>query len=308
MTKLDCHAADENERLAAFRNVHDVWGGGRNLEEHLAARLASVQHQRATWFVGTIGGRVVASLGCYPLTFCRHGEDVAGFAIGAVHVLAEFRGHGFAPQLIDHVENHQRADGCRLSLLYSDINPGYYAKLGYRQCPAWEGQARVESLLGDISTRIEQVTYESHAVEIHRRFSSAHEALPLFIQRTPADWDYLHRKSPDDLYFLIDDPRSEARGYVRLRKLEKGLAIHDHAVSPADTETETAWIASVARITHEKGIRNLSGWMPNTPAFASQFTIQPRTEEITMLKDLQGMEITEAEIKAANHFHEIEHV
>ena len=61
--QLDIHPASPDEQLATSRNVYDVWSGGFSLEEHLERRLTSVQQNRADWFVGTLQGEVVASLG-----------------------------------------------------------------------------------------------------------------------------------------------------------------------------------------------------------------------------------------------------
>ena len=136
MPKLDIHPASETERIAAYRNVHDVWSGGLDLEAHVARRLQSVQHNRADWFVGTLDGDVVTSLACYPLMFQLDGDSVPGIALGSVHTRADCRRRGFAGELIAWVEEHQQRRGVVLSLLYSDIDPRYYARLGYQECPS----------------------------------------------------------------------------------------------------------------------------------------------------------------------------
>ena len=128
---LEIHPADAGEQRAAYTNVHEVWGGEQPLEEYLAWRLNSVQHQRACWYVGCLEGRVVTSLGAYPLLFHVGGRQVAGFAIGAVHTVPDCRKRGYAARLMAWVEAHQRQQGAELGLLYSDIDPDYYAAHGY---------------------------------------------------------------------------------------------------------------------------------------------------------------------------------
>ena len=119
--------------------MFDIWSKGLPLEEHVASRLASPKHRLAQWYVGTLDGRVVVSLGCYPLVFSYRGETAPGFSIGSVYTLAECRGQGLAPQLLDWVERHEAGRGPKSALLYSDINPDYYARLGYTLCPSLEG-------------------------------------------------------------------------------------------------------------------------------------------------------------------------
>src|SRR4051812_41546092 len=106
---LDIHRASPDELVAAHRNVFDIWSKGLNLEEHLRYRLdESPSHIRATWFVGCLDGRVVVSLGAYPLMFRIGDKELPGIAIGSVYTVGEFRGRGFAPQLIKYVEDHYR--------------------------------------------------------------------------------------------------------------------------------------------------------------------------------------------------------
>ena len=78
MSDLDIHSASHDELLAAHRNVFDIWSMGRPLEAHLQYRLNSPSHGRARWYVGTLDGRVVVSLGCYPIAFRVARPDGAG--------------------------------------------------------------------------------------------------------------------------------------------------------------------------------------------------------------------------------------
>ena len=51
MPAVSIHPATAEERLAAYRNVHETWGRGLPLDEFLARRLKSVGHNRARWWV-----------------------------------------------------------------------------------------------------------------------------------------------------------------------------------------------------------------------------------------------------------------
>ncbi len=138
-SELDIHIASTDEQLAAHRNVFDIWSKGLSLEDHLRYRMTAPMHQRATWIVGCVDGRVVTSLASYPVRFRVHGEEMPGIAIGSVYTLADFRGLGFAPRLLEWAESHQREHGAAWSVLYCDIKPDYYARLGYALCPSLEG-------------------------------------------------------------------------------------------------------------------------------------------------------------------------
>jgi len=100
---------------------------------------------RATRYVGCMNGEVVSSLACFPIDFIIDGRSVAGISIGSVHTPTKHRGHSYASQLIREVEADQIAQGREIGLLYSDIDPGYYERLGYQLCPAWHGTCELDA-------------------------------------------------------------------------------------------------------------------------------------------------------------------
>ena len=139
--KLDIHPASSEERVRIYENIFEFWPMAPSLEEHLRLRLESAKHQRAQWYAGCLGGKVVASLGCHPLKYHLDGREVDGFSIASVHTRPEYRRQGFAAAVMDWAERDRMTKGARLSSLYSDIDPGYYGKQGYLRCPSWNAWA-----------------------------------------------------------------------------------------------------------------------------------------------------------------------
>jgi predicted N-acetyltransferase YhbS len=307
---LAIHPASDAERIELYRNVHDVWGRGLPLEEHVHRRLASPQHNRATWFVGCVEGRVIASLGIYALEFRYRGEIVPGMAIGAVHTHADFRGRGYAPQLIRWVEErYHRESGTAVSLLYSDIDPGYYARLGYVECPAWEldfEPGAAGRLFDDINP------VEFHAVPLAdagRLMSDAYDAfhrdLPISIHRTADYWDHLREKAPHDEVFAIGSP-AIPNGYVRIGRRESSMIVRDFATT--DAAELPRLLAAVAEIGRQTGAAHVTGWVPRLAGDLAPLSVR-RAEEITMLKPLSpALSIENSVVAAAEWFHEIDHV
>ncbi len=318
---LDMHPASAAERLAAYRNVHDVWSGGLPMEEHLARRLRSVQHNRAGWFVGCLEGEVVASLGAYALEFYWHGERLRGIAIGSVHTLAAHRGRGFAPRLIAWVEDHlRRRDGAVLSLLYSDVRPDYYARQGYVQCPShegWTSRSREPSGTGGAAhhstagaARLAAPTDIEHDLpRMAEMYAAFHGSLPLAIAR-PADyWQYLLRKSSaDEFYWLLDDG-GQRQGYVRLAHNGDAWKIADYALARRDDELLGWLYESAPQLAADRGIARVGGWLPGVGAARRSFAVQPRAKEITMIKPLDAaIRPDAAVVESAVWFCEIDHV
>lgn len=319
---LDVHPASDAERVAAFENVHDVWGRGLSLEEHVARRTASVQHQRAEWFVGTLDDRVVTSLGAYPYRFNHRGRILDGVAVGAVHTRAEYRGRGFAPQLIRAVEEYHAKRGVAISLLYTDVGVDYYARMGYRPCPSWKGRVEVTRKSAetgaapdrDVHAQFRPVIFNGDdrsrtITELAKLHEAVHQRLPLYITRSPDHWDWLIRRSPNDEFYTMHAPDGAATGYVRFAFEDECAAIVDcGAIDPEDGSLRRL-LAESLRLGGKRGAKTVTAWLPPASSIPAIFETTEREDEITMLKPLSNdVELDEDAIAAAGWFQMIEHV
>ena len=310
--QLEIHPASPDERLAAYRNVYDVWSSGFSLEEHLGRRLSSVQHNRAEWFVGTLQGEVVTSLGCFGLQFKVNGRTQQGIAIGSVHTLAKYRGRGFAPQLIEWVEAFQREAGATISLLYSDIDPEYYQRLGYQLCPAWEGRVDLQEIDGDPTQREERLVPMSLPEQrqaLEELYDSYHSRFAISIARSSEYWDYLFQKSDGDELFWLRGSTGERLGSVRLSATGDKLKIRDWAFIECSEALLAALIKVVIAEAANRGVAQLIGWLPNIEPLRSMVSLEKREMEITMLKSLcADANLPDESISSAEYFQEIDHV
>jgi predicted acetyltransferase len=306
---LDIHPASDIERIALYRNVHDVWGRGLPLDEHVRRRLASPQHNRARWFVGCTEGRVATSLGVYALEFRYRGEIVPGIAIGAVHTHVDFRGRGFAPQLIRWVEDDYRQKrGTAISLLYSDVKPGYYARLGYMECPAWEFDFQPDSvarLEDSAASGLRLIPLSAAGPLMSRLYDGFHRELPISIHRSAEYWQYLERKAPRDEVFAIGSTADPA-GYLRIGVHESSMVVRDFATRNADAAG--ALVAAALHVSGRTGAKHVVGWVPQLGDEFLHLAAR-RAAEVTMLKPLSPeFAIDETEAVATDWFHEIDHV
>ncbi|MDP6443182.1 MAG: GNAT family N-acetyltransferase [Pirellulaceae bacterium] len=317
--QVDFHIASPEERLAAFENVHEFWGNGRTLAEHIAWRLASPQHQRASWCVGVVDGRVAASLGSYPMQYRVAGEVVRGIAIGAVHTLPEFRGHGLAPRLMDWVEQDERSRGAAVSLLFSDIKPEYYARMGYQLCESWEldvdcGSAETSTAIAAGTWRLDELATDERQIVAILQDTRARQVanLTFSVERTDEYWQYLFRRHEDEHYFSVIDASGSSVGWACLGAHDQTAVVHDAAIS---TEIDPArfWCeltACALRFAQERGCAKLIGWIPHSHAGElPAHWLRRRREEITMIKPLdESVELTAEVRRDATHLTESEHV
>ena len=308
---LDFHSASGEERLQAYRNVHDVWGRNLSMDAHLHRRLASPTHNRARWFVGCLDTRVVVSLACYDLEFYLLGGRAAGIAIGSVHTRPEYRRRGYARSLLSWVEEKERGRGARRSALYTDIDPGYYVQLGYLACPAWRGQLDPRTVTNSEpgSASLSPVSLIGESATVAALYDIEHSRYPIAIARDTDYWEYLSRKDVDDTHYFLQHIDGERLGYVRLRPDRHGVDMADWALGNPSDEFLGCLLDSVIHLARGRGLTSVGGWLPNTPAVRDRFALQARTAETPMLKSLDHRrKLGPDVIEAAQHFRWVDHV
>lgn len=321
---LEIHLADDAELRAAHANVHDVWNMGLPLAAHIERRLTAAHHRRATWIVGTLAGRVVCCLGLHPLEFQLRSAKVPGVGVASVHTLAEFRGRGFAPQLIAWSEAYARTQGAQLSVLFSDVNPNYYERMGYQLAPAHQGEAIVAEklpaalrLLDAAGARFDTLDAPTSIETLMRVYQDDQGRETLSIARSAEYWRYLIARQPGDEFLsLVRGAETTVYGYARWKVAGDALFVRDVAVALDATSVSTSGqsprdllYAGVIRRASEQGLARVTGWLPEGAAERRWFRIEPRPIEITMFKPLAAdVPIDAEQLAAADRFNEIDHV
>ncbi len=123
----------------AARQNQALWGYGRTDAEHVAHTAAQLDHAgpELLRYVGLVGDHgLVAASKRYGLLFRVGGREARVMGIGAVFTRASERGKGHAPALIGAMVAEARDLGYAAAILYSDIDPAYYARLGFVALPA----------------------------------------------------------------------------------------------------------------------------------------------------------------------------
>src|ERR687898_2630481 len=80
-------------------------------------------------------GMLLASAKRYRVSVRLDGRTVPTIGIGAVFTPPEHRGRGHAAALIEHIVDAAHADGAALAMLFSEIAPHYYERLGFSVVP-----------------------------------------------------------------------------------------------------------------------------------------------------------------------------
>ena len=132
------------------------------------------------------GGRVLASAKRYALTVSLDGRSVPTLGIGAVFTPPELRRRGYARALLEALLSAARAAGTELAMLFSEIDPAYYEKLGFRLVPVADATLAVPRPAGAPAVHVRSVDERDYPfiADMHEQRAAAFR----FSLRMDADW------------------------------------------------------------------------------------------------------------------------
>lgn len=294
--------------MQGYRNVHPVWGQGLPLEEFLEQRRVSPRHNRADWFVGTLDGQVLTSLAAYPMEYWLSGVVHQGIAIGSVFTIPECRKRGYARRLLRWVEENRRAVGATLSVLYSEIDPQYYADGGYQLCAAWAGWRQVaDPPPSDGTLKIMQPA--DHLPRLHELYDGFHAGRAFAVARSAEYWQFLLVREPEDRFYFLYGSDQEPLGYVRAGWSGGVLKIRDFALVADTEDLRSTLLGAIVQEARRLGAERVGGWLPRSPASQAFFDMQERRESLTMVKPIDpSVEVDMAALEAAAHFCDADYV
>lgn len=126
----------DDERIAYFRGVQPIWGGGLDEVRFVAfqRRLAdSAEAKGRSRLLGLFDAdRLLAALKAYDLHGGHERRRAELLGIGAVFTPPELRRRGHAARLLQLAMDDARGRGKAAAVLFSDIGAAYYQRLGFR--------------------------------------------------------------------------------------------------------------------------------------------------------------------------------
>ena len=278
----DCFDADAIRQASA--QTHAFWGRGRDLPAHVRRNFVQIGASEGQCrYVGLRdpAGAVVSSLKWYDLRFRGRPGEARAFGVGAVFTPDEYRGQGYATRLLRAAMEEAARQGYGLAMLYSDIEPAFYARLGYFRFSAvdWEIPASALPAAEPLQTRHSVASDEAALIEFHESHFGEEWLWP---RRPPKLWRYLRRRNEaaGDL-ILTEGGRSV--GYLNVRAQAGRLQVEELAAPSA--LHDRVW-ATVRQIATARGLASVAGWErpDQTPAGASR---TQRPDCIPMLAALQ---------------------
>jgi GNAT superfamily N-acetyltransferase len=127
--------------------TYDIWHEGLDRAAYrrwYAAQLATPwgRSHMSRWAL-VDGGEVAASAKVYRFDATLDGRAIRVAGFGAVFTQPAHRGRGYARELIERLLERAAADGADAALLFSEIGPDYYARLGFEVIPTDDLALRV---------------------------------------------------------------------------------------------------------------------------------------------------------------------
>jgi hypothetical protein len=116
-------------------------------------------------------------------------------------------------------------------------------------------------------------------------------------------------REPDDEFYWLSMPQISRAGYVRVRRKNGALSIHDFALADDAGRLLEELCLAILQLGRRDSMTRVSGWLPDTAAVRAHIPLSERPREITMVKALHpDVDFDAAACEAANYFHEIDHV
>ena len=249
-------------------------------------------------------GRVLASAKRYDLTVQLDGRPVRALGIGAVFTPEAQRARGYATQTIERLCEAARADGAQLAMLFSEIGPEYYTRLGFTAVPMTVSDVAVHVGNGGAPAMLVRAGEESdtaaiaamHAQQAARyRFSllpdAAHVSFSIMRRRMLSGLDRTGRRAVE---FFVCEEGHQAVAFVLIQLTRHPRAGEADAWSVAacgDRDPAGARIGAMLQVLRARMPAAtppiIRAWWPrglNPP----QLTLLPRASalEVLMLRPL----------------------
>jgi len=270
-----------------------LWARSRSLEEYVGdyRTLASSAfgQRRLRTIALEFDGRVVASCKRYLRTLRCEGRRYSAIGIGAVFTPHDLRRRGYATAMLGALLDAERASGTDLAFLFSDINPAFYASLGFIALPSRQMTIRADALPRE---RLPLVALDPLDPGVLRRTFEAHEARrPFGLIRTPLDWEFQGlyaavRANAGQPLTLAAKRGRRLAAYVSGRRVPKADAFVVDEFAFAD-ESDVHAIGPLLRAA-AGDLRKIQGWLPPPAARVAlgRAAVRKRSDGITMVVPL----------------------
>lgn len=307
--------------------LHTSFGSGMSLEEYGAYQRALADHPHTRRAIRTLvlrdaEGSPLSHLRLHAVRGLCRSEEVLLGGIAMVLTPESLRGRGYGSLLLDATIGLLQREGIDGAYLFSDIDPAFYERFGFRTVAATEVEDSIGSLpdRGSQTVTVRNATPEDHPAirGIHERAGEGEE---FWLLRDPDRWDFLlarpqlrarYTLGSDQLRILLVGERNGAIAGYAIAAVESGrLWIDEVGMDRPDTDLADALLASLRAKGLERSVERWSApWPPGRFAtlFESRFAAVPRQEGVLMVAAFGPRLDLDAIAGEARGFWETDHI
>ena len=178
-----------------------------------------------------------------------------------------------------------RDRGARFGLLFSDIKPAYYSRLGFQLTSPMTFVCEDLAALARSGARsvLEPLCGRDSLDLLLESCQSRHRKLPLSLWRDRAEWQYW-LDCNEDLDFLgIRDPSGALLGYLWIFQSAERIVPVELQLSRPDAESEARALRALAAYAAEHSLPMMSQWAAPPEPLSGFYRAQQRDKSLPMI-------------------------
>jgi GNAT superfamily N-acetyltransferase len=272
---------DRARVVEATGHTHALWGGGRSREDHAAHTLAQLDlaGPDLLHYAGLVDDTgLVASMKRYGLRLRGpDGRELPAVGIGAVFTREDARGRGHAAALLREILGEAREAGASAAWLHAEIDPAYYARLGFLELPGSAYRASAADLPDREPLQIRPASPE----DIERLLAWYDAAYPPGPWLRPARWPHMWRyfvfRNGVSTWIIADAGKDV--GYLAASPGRGALWVNEWSAPGVD---HARILATLRAFAGRENLTEVAGWLRPDQA-GPPFRAEPRKAGVPMI-------------------------
>jgi len=272
---------DRARVVEATGHTHALWSDGRSRQAHAAFTLEQLDlaGPELLHYAGLVDDTgLVASMKRYGLRLRGpDGRALPAIGIGAVFTREDARGRGHAAALLREILREAREAGAAAAWLHAEIDPAYYARLGFLELPGRAHRARAADLPEGEPLQIRPAAPED-LDRLLTWYDTGFGAEPwLSPARWPHMWRYFAFRNHVRVWILADAGTDV--GYLAASSGDGALWVDEWSAPGVE---HARILCTLRAFAEREGDREVAGWL--RPDLAGPpFREEPRKSGVPMI-------------------------
>ncbi|MBX9694841.1 MAG: GNAT family N-acetyltransferase [Cyanobacteria bacterium] len=283
--------AESYEVEQILRETFDIWSPGLTRDQYRQYIFSQMTHPWSRkhfeyLILQNPDGPPFSSLKYYRIFFMHAGKTYNFIGLGAIYAAKRYRKQGYGRRIIELAIEKARSEGCDGILLFSDIDPKYYAKFGFADLGNKKFYLElVSGPLAKGNVLVERIDVRPELIDKVDRYYRRWLCSQQFgVVRSPVYW---HFKLWREMYLFehsrlawpalelisLNNKQSDS-GYCLIEHGGNLLRILEMVAS--ESAYGELWKAAIMRA-QELQIRRISGWESILSALGPGFSLRQLT-------------------------------